>query len=147
MPTLMRKINILSRAEGVYRTDNLTTNDLNACHHSYILAISNNPGMTQDELAKHLCVNKSGVTRHLSHLESYGYVTRVPSEKDRRSMLVYPTDKMLNILPQVKAIIHDWDSLISNSLTVKETKLLHGLLDKITQEAEKYMSNREENCR
>ena len=74
MPSLMRKINILSRCEGIYRADKLKETDLCACHHSYVLAICNNPGMSQDALAKHICVNKSGVARQIAYLEEKGYV-------------------------------------------------------------------------
>ena len=95
MPTIMRQINVISRCEGIYRTDRMRGAELGACHHSYILAICRHPGISQEELARHICINKSSVTRHLSHLEEHGYVERKQSTADKRVTLVYPTQKML----------------------------------------------------
>lgn len=144
MPTIMRKVNILSRAEGVYRSDRLTDTPLSPCHHSYVLAITGNPGMTQDELARHLCVNKSSVTRQISFLEDHGYVKRVSSEKDKRSFRIYPSDMMLDVLPDVRNIVVGWNDYLSSALTAEEYDELHRLLDKIIGKAEKYVSEREE---
>ncbi|MBR6807800.1 MAG: MarR family transcriptional regulator [Clostridia bacterium] len=140
MATLMRKINILSRAEGVYRSNKLKGTPLSPCHHSYVLAISGNPGMSQDELARHLCVNKSGVTRHLSFLEQHGYVKRITGENDKRISNVYPTEKMLEILPAVKEIVLGWDAYLSSALSEDERETLHLLLDKITVKADNYVT-------
>ncbi len=142
MSTIMRKVNILSRAEGVYRTDRLKNASLNACHHSYVLAISNNPGMSQDELAHHICINKSGVTRHLAYLEDKGYVERRPSPNDRRVMLVYPTEKMNEILPEVVDIVKEWDSFLRSAFTEEESRLLDALLEKADAKASEFMERR-----
>ena len=144
MSTIMRKVNILSRAEAVYRSDRLSSSTLSPCHHSYILAITGNPGLTQDELAKHLCVNKSSVTRQISYLEEHGYVSRVSSESDKRSFRLFPTDKMTNVLPEVRNIVLGWNDYLGSALSNDEYDTLHFLLDKIIAKAEKYVSNREE---
>ncbi len=145
MATIMRKINILSRAEGVYRSDKLHGTPLSPCHHSYVLAISGNPGISQDELARHLCVNKSGVTRHLSFLEQHGYVKRVTSENDKRVYHVYPTEKMLEILPSVREIVLGWNDYLGSALSEEEYETLHILLDKIITKADAYVSREEVN--
>ena len=75
MSTIMRKMNVISRCEAIYRGQQLP-GELPGIYHSYILTISRSPGMTQDWLARYLCVNKSSVTRHLSHLEKEGYIER-----------------------------------------------------------------------
>ena len=84
MPTIMRQINVISRCEGLYRTDKLRGAELGACHHSYVLAVCRTPGISQEELARSICINKSNVTRHLAYLEEHGYVERRQSESDRR---------------------------------------------------------------
>ena len=138
----MRKVNILSRAEGVFRTDRLKGSSLNACHHSYILAVTSHPGMSQDELARHICTNKSGVTRHLAYLEEHGYVTRTPSEYDRRVMLVYPTEKANEVLPDVVDIVKEWDSFLKSAFTPEEAALLDSLLIRASEKAGEYMERR-----
>ncbi len=143
MSTIMRKVNILSRAEGVFRTDRLKGSSLNACHHSYILAVTGHPGMSQDELARHICTNKSGVTRHLAYLEEHGYVSRVPSEHDRRVMLVYPTEKAKEVLPEVVDIVKEWDSFLKSAFTAEEAEMLDALLRRAADKAGDYIERRQ----
>lgn len=130
MATIMRKMNIISRCESIYRTEN-STDHLPGIYHSYVFAICKNPGITQDGLAKHLCKNKSNVTRHLSFLEKNGLVERKPCEKDKRETLVYPTQKMLLILPEVRTITIDWNSKIAQGINDEELEIFHKVLDEM----------------
>ncbi len=144
MSTIMRKINIISRCEGIYRTDKLRESGIGACHHSYILAICHHPGMTQEQLAKHICINKSGVTRHLAYLEENGYVERRPSGQDKRAICVYPTQKMSDVLPDVKRIVEEWNAYLAEGIDEKELLLFRSVLDKIAGRAQSYLSEKEE---
>lgn len=144
MSTIMRKINILSRSEGVYRTDRLDIPEIKGWHHSYILAICNNPGLTQDELARHICVNKSNVARNLTHLEENGYVRREISKNDRRSTNVFPTEKMLELFPKVKAITLDWNNYLAENLTNDEFEQFTSILERLTEKAQIYMEGRDD---
>lgn len=130
MATIMRKMNIISRCEALYRSEKLSEH-LPGVYHSYILAIYKNPGFSQERLAKHLCINKSSVTRHLSYLEANGYVKRIPSEEDKREMLVYPTEKMLKLHPEVVKITKKWNSLLADGISEEELKIFHSILDKM----------------
>jgi len=144
MSTIMRKVNILTRSEGVYRTDRLDIPELKGWHHTYILAICKNPGLSQDELARHIAVNKSNVARNLAHLEESGYVKREISSKDRRVINVFPTQKMLDIFPKVKAITMEWNNYLAEDLTPDEFEQFQSILERLTQKAAIYMNGREE---
>lgn len=134
MATIMRKMNIISRCEANYRTEKSTVG-LAGVYHSYVLAICKNPGLPQEKLVQYLCINKSNVTRHLAHLELEGYVERRTSESDKRETLVFPTQKMLDILPEVKAITIDWNSRLAEGIAEDELKLFHEILDKMLNKA------------
>jgi len=140
----VRKINVISRCEGIYRQDKLKESGLGPCHHSYILAISYHPGMTQDQLAKHICINKSGVTRHLSYLEEKGYVERRADQHDKRAICVYPTQKMLDILPEVKKIVKNWNDYLTQDIDPEELACFKRVLDTIAERAQKYIYEKEE---
>ncbi len=144
MPTIMRKINILSRCEGIYRAEKLRESGLSACHHSYVLAICHHPGMTQDQLAKHICVNKSSVTRSLAQLEEHGFVERRADTHDKRAICVFPTDKMLALYPQIKQISVDWNEYLSQTMDENELALFTRVLDKLANRAQNYLSEKEE---
>lgn len=144
MSTIMRKANILSRCESIYRTDRLKESCLCGFHHSYILAICHNPGLSQEQLARHVCFNKSNVTRHLAQLEDQGYVERHPSESDRRVTLVYPTEKMKALLPEVRKIVEDWNAYLVEGLSPEEVEQFQSTLLKITLRAMEYVNSKDE---
>ncbi|MBQ3101080.1 MAG: MarR family transcriptional regulator [Clostridia bacterium] len=131
MPAIMRSLNVIARCAAIYRTRQVDLDGLLGVHHSYILAITNNPGMSQDGLAKHLCLNKSNVTRHLACLEKEGYVERRTSENDKRETLVYPTQKMQEIYPEVLRVTREWNSLVSEGFSEEELECFGRLIEKI----------------
>lgn len=131
MSAIMRNMNIIARCAAIYRTRQIDLDGLQGVHHSYILAIVNHPGMSQDRLAKHLCLNKSNVTRHLAGLEKLGYVERRTSESDKRETLVYPTVKMQEVYPEVLRVTREWNAMISEGLTQEELECFERLIEKM----------------
>ncbi|MCQ2427626.1 MAG: MarR family transcriptional regulator [Clostridia bacterium] len=144
MPSLMRCINIIGRCGAIFRSDRLAGSDLGETHHSYILNLCRNPGVSQDTLAKKLFINKSNVTRTLAYLEAHGYVTRVQSEDDRRVILVYPTEKAYEAVPMLKDMIHGWNDYMTADLSDEEKEILQSILPKLAKRAAEYAELSEE---
>lgn len=134
MAAIMRKMNIISRCESIYRTQQLEE-EMPGIFHSYVLVICRKPGMSQDKLARHLCLNKSNVTRHLAKLEQKGYIERRVSEEDKRELLVYPTERMLDLQPEVVRITKEWNALVSEDVTEEELEVFHRVLDKMLEKS------------
>lgn len=140
MPSLMRQISVISRCASMFRSDKLKEmgSDLGNCHHSYILLLCRNPGVSQDAIAKKICINKSNVTRHMSQLEKLGYVERKQSEEDKRVVLVYPTQKAYDALPTVKAVTHEWKEYISEGISEEEMNIAADVLQRMAKHAAEY---------
>ena len=100
--------------------------------------------MTQDQLAKHICIDKSGVTRHLAYLEKKGYVERRSDQHDKRAICVYPTQKMLDILPEVKKIVKDWNDYLTKDISPGDLECFNRVLDQIAERAQKYIYEKED---
>lgn len=140
MPSLMKSINAISRCAGLYRGDRLEGTELGAPHHSYLLYICRHPGVPQETIAKEIYINKSNVTRQLAYLEKCGYVERRQSDKDKRMILVYPTQKALDAMPLIHDIIRDWNAYLTEELTAEERDMLEGLLAVLANRAKRYVS-------
>ena len=140
MASTMRYINIISRCGAMYRTDRLAGTELGACHFPYILTLARNPGITQEALAKMVYINKSNVTRALSYLEQHGFVERKQSEADRRVLLVYPTQKAMDILPEIRSILKDWNQYITEDISEEELSAFNSVLEKIAKKSAEYGS-------
>ena len=143
MPGMMRMINILSRCHAAYRSDRLKEEDLNSGHYNYVLGIHYNPGMSQEQLARHVCLDKCNVTRHLAKLEERGYVDRRPSDSDKRVTLVYPTDKLEELVPKVKAINNQWTEYLLEGLSAEEVEQFEATLLKIARRAKEYVNSKD----
>ncbi len=134
MPTTMKSINTIHRCQTIFRSERLGA-EICGAHHLFVFSICNNPGSTQEELAKKLYLNKSTVARALASLENGGYVTRKINPNDKRQTLVYPTEKMTAILPKARAVAKAWNALISNGISESELAAFQSVLAKMEENA------------
>ncbi len=135
MPSFMRQINIIGRCSAMIRNDKLADTGLTGWHYSYILTLCRRPGQSQEQLSRHIYINKSNVTRHLAQLEKNGYVERRQSEEDKRVTLVYPTQKAYDILPRVREVVREWNAYLTEDFTPEEMEQFNAMLSRITQRA------------
>lgn len=133
MIKIMKTLNNISRAQSVFRAEKLK--GVCPSHHSFILAICKNAGKPQEELAKELCLNKSTVARVLTQLEEKGLVKRVANEEDKRQFLVYPSEEMLSLVPTVREISKEFNSLILDGISEEELTVFYSVLSKIEETA------------
>lgn len=135
MESLMKYINRSSRSATLYRGSQLQECGLKGCQHAYIFQLCKHPGISQEQLAKNLCVNKSSVTRQLNSLEQNGFVTRRPSETDKRVLHVFPTEKAIGVLPKIRAISHDWNEKVLEGFTPEERTALLSMMERVMNNA------------
>lgn len=138
-----RRINILSRCQSMFRTFRLRDSGLGAPYHNYVLPICNTPGLSQEQLARRVYMDKYNVTRHLARLEKDGYVERRVDEEDKRQMLVYPTQKMLDLVPTLRQSIREWDELLFGDISPEDLEQFNDTLLKITQRAQEYVNSKD----
>lgn len=135
----MKYINTTARCAILYRSERLSGSGLNGYQCGYILNICRTPGITQDQLAQRLHVNRSNVTRQLALLEENGFVERRRSELDRRAIEVYPTEKAFAVLPSVQNVLHEWNDYLTQDFTEDEKASFIGFLERVAHKAEIYV--------
>ena len=57
-------------------------------------------------------------------------------------MELYPTEKTLEILPQIRELLMCWESCITQDLSEAEKECLSSLLNKMSNRASRYMEDR-----
>ena len=142
MPQIIRDITEIARCGAQYRTEALSPMGLKACHASYLLEISAHPGISQDKLAAIICINKSNVERQTASLEEDGFILRVPCEQDKRIMQLYPTEKTLDLLPEIRQILTQWEDCLTAEVSEEERQILTRLLGRMKDKATEWMDNR-----
>ncbi|MDF2821667.1 MAG: hypothetical protein K0R15_2108 [Clostridiales bacterium] len=141
MGSLLKNIGITERYCLQYRNDKLKELGINGCQHMYILNICSKPGMPQENLAKLNCINKSNVTRTLAQLEEDGFILRKNSEEDKRVILIYPTQKAIDIYPKVKKVLIEWEDYVMTDFTEEEKIVISNLMEKVKHKAKELTAN------
>ena len=141
MSQIIRDITEIARCTTQYRSEALAPMGLKACHASYLTEICANPGISQDQLASLICINKSNVARQAAILEEDGFITRTPSATDKRIMQLFPTEKTLELLPQISQVLIDLECCLTSDMTEEEKNLLESLLSRTLVKAAAWMEN------
>lgn len=144
MPSIMRQINVISRCGAQYRTARLEATGLAGYQGNYLLCVCKNPGISQEQVARRIYVNKSTATRALSALEALGYVERHQSETDRRVILVYPTEKALEILPLIQQVNCEWTEYITEGFSPDELDQFLQMMERVFERAKEYVDKKAE---
>ena len=145
MSKFMKMLNNVSRSQAVFRQRQISAIDLQSGHYAFVLAICRQPGRSQEELARELCVNKSTVARNLNYLEENGYIKRTALKNDKRQFSVFPTEKMLSVLPEVKKASAEWMKLLSEDIPQDELEIFNSVLERMQQKAREIIEKQEEN--
>lgn len=139
MLDIVRSITEITRCGVQYRTEQLAPLGLKACHGSYLTEVCAQPGISQEQLARRICINKSNVARQVVILEEGGFLQRMPCGDDKRVMRLYPTEKTLQLLPQLNRIMQSWQELLLAELSGGEQNTMEALLDKMRIRASAWM--------
>jgi DNA-binding MarR family transcriptional regulator len=144
MQKFMKMLNNISRSQGAFRKSRISDKNLNSGHYAYALAICHNPGRSQEDLARELCINKSTIARNLSVLEEKGYITRAPLPNDKRQFSVHPTEKMRAVLPEIKRASEEWMLLLSEGIPEEELAVFNSVLQRMQEKAREITGKQEE---
>ncbi|MBE6959418.1 MAG: MarR family transcriptional regulator [Ruminococcaceae bacterium] len=143
MSRFMKMLNNICRSQAIYRNSRVLADDLQSSHYAFILAICREPGRSQEDLARELCVNKSTVARNVNYLEEKGYVTRNPLPQDKRQVSVFPTEKALCVLPEIKAASAEWMILLSEGISQAELDTFDSVLKRMQEKAREIIEQQE----
>ncbi len=143
MSKFMKMLNNISRSQAIYRHSRVSAEDLQSSHYAFALGICREPGRSQEELARELCLNKSTVARTLTYLEEKGYITRQSLPSDKRQFSVYPTDKMLSAYPEIKNASEEWMALLSEGISNEELEIFDRVLDRMQTRAREIIEKQE----
>lgn len=140
MNELIKWISISDRFNKMYLNSKFEQFGINSSQHMYILRICEHEGITQDTLQPLVYTNKSNITRALAQLESAGFITKEPNNKDKRTVRLFPTAKAKAIYRQIIDIEEAWIAFITRDLSSEEAGQLVALMKNVGEKAIGYVS-------
>lgn len=132
----------IARCGRQFRDEAMVPLGLRGCHIGYLTRICAEPGISQDALAQNMLLNKSNIARQAAFLEENGFITRTPSPTDKRLLQLYPTEKALALLPEMRDTVSQWDSILFRDITDSELETVTQLLEKMRRNAAQWMEGR-----
>lgn len=128
-------ISVIHRMGSVYLNEALAEWNIGAGQHAYLLALADNEGITQEDLAKRFRVDKATAARALARLESAGYVIRRSDPRDRRSYLIEVTQKGKELCPMIKKLIYNWEGRLTRHMSDTEREQFRECLLRVAANA------------
>ena len=126
----------------MFRLTSFENEELRPYLHGYIIALTRTPGLSQEQIARRLCVDKSSVARALAVLEKMEYVERRRSDSDRRITLVYPTEKAFEAMSAINEIVNECNTYFLSALNPCERDEFVRMLGKLELRASEYYNER-----
>lgn len=96
-----------------------------------IHALRHDPGCTQARLAEILHADKAAIARRTKNLEAKGYLVRENAPNDKRSQLLYPTEKAETLKSSKAEIEAAFYEYLISALTGEEAAVFASVLDKL----------------
>lgn len=140
---LIKLINKLYRYTQSYTDEALKKFNLSSGTYPYLLMLSRNAGISQNQISKKLNVDKAMSARAIKRLIDLGYVKKDVDEEDSRAYRLFLTDSAKAIIPEVINEIDNWIDIISMGSNEKEQELAVGYLKKALTNAKKFKEENE----
>jgi len=96
-----------------------------------LFVLWNKDGISIQELAKKTSLGKSTLTSMLDRLEQAGFVKRVPSKEDRRTILIKLTEKDRECQDLYTKITNEKTALFYKEFTSKEIVVFENYLQRV----------------
>lgn len=126
-----RKITKIAREAEKLVLITMRENGVGTAEIDFIHAVRHNPGCTQAQIAEVLHADKAAIARRTKNLEAKGYIIRKSDPNDKRSQLIFPTEKAETLKSSKAETESAFYEFITSSLTEKEAETFAELLDKI----------------
>lgn len=119
-----RLFGILNRQSQRYITKACAELEITFPEYLLLLNLYENEGISQDDMAKILFMDKSVITRSLKLLEAKGLVRRMQNERDKRSKHLYSTAAGKAQRVFLVAVLEKWINYLSADMDQKALEVL-----------------------
>ena len=129
---------ILYRCNQKHYDKLLSKYDLGYTQLILLTQIYENEGVSMNELAIKGVFDKGTITKSIQRLEQLGYVKIENSETDKRLKLLYTSDKVQEIMPELYRMRSEWNSYLSDGISSAELDTYNLVQRKLIEKAREY---------
>ncbi len=126
----MKSFSIIHRFSIMYHIKALKKFKISGHQMGYIMHICKEPGVSQEDLASYLGLNKASVAKGIRPLIREGYVQRAQNPKDRRAYCLLPTDRAIELLKAAEETMDTFNKILTENMTEEEQEMFQKLVSK-----------------
>ncbi|MBQ2753363.1 MAG: MarR family transcriptional regulator [Firmicutes bacterium] len=105
--------------------------DLTRAQAAFLISVCEKEGQSQEQVAAWTQMDKGAAARVFKQLEEGGYIKRLSCMYDKRKHCIFPRRKAKELYPELKAVMNEWDSILTKGLTELEKSMLDNLLNRV----------------
>lgn len=128
-----KHISIAYRFAMVFFKNRMAELGLHQSHHSVLITLYKNEGISQEKLSQLLKVDKATITRSIRKLLEDGFIERRQDKNDKRSYLLYITQKGRDIEPDIENMFREWNEIALQGFSDAEVEQAMTLMERISQ--------------
>ena len=129
---------ILYRCNQKHFDKLLSKYDLGYTQLILLTQIYENEGISMNELAVRGVFDKGTITKAIQRLEQLSYVRIENSEVDKRSKLLYTSEKTQEIMPDLYRMRFEWNSYLSRDISVSDIDGYNSVQRRLIEKAREY---------
>lgn len=133
--TAVQKMGIVSRLAWEYAREKMDTDGLSSVQNKVCIAIYNNPGLSQDDVARALGMDKSSIAKLIAKLMEGKYVTRQTNPQDRREYKLYLDERGEKVTQELVNCLEEFQQNFISSIRPDLLEELNDVLNKILENA------------
>lgn len=137
---IIRAFGVLNRAFLGYITKSLMDKDISYSDSIFLVNIGAKEGITQDEIAKSLAIDKAAIARSVKIMHKKGYVRVVQSATDKRAKELYLTNTGKKLYQYLQMLNSQWINSVFDGISTDQVETFGQILDKICISAKDYTS-------
>ncbi len=112
MDPLGKQISIIYRLYQNYIRSELEKYKLGSGTYPLILCINKYPGISQNELARYVKLDKAMVARNVKKLCNLKYMTKKYCSEDCKKQRLFLTQNGTVLIPLIYSVINNWEDLV-----------------------------------
>ncbi len=138
-----RRVNLLYRLSMRHVRNEMKKLGIGVGDYSFLIISYFLPGLSQDELSRHMHVDKSYTARAVAKLEKMGLVERRPDPESHRIKRVFLTQMAMDMEDEFFGILTAWQNILVKDIDPGDLKIIRGGLDKMMENAGTFLDGKD----